>query len=122
MVAVRTLKVFVECDPSHDIFKGFRIGKNFFTEFAAELLEGIILRLPALDSVEYDGWPSVMREGPLMKRLIGVARKRGKKTSELGIFKNRVDGLYVSYIVDTTMKTVLGGFGTGDTLQAETPA
>lgn len=84
MKAVRTIKVFVECDPSHDIFRGFRIGKDFFTEFAAELLEGIIKRLPALERVEYDGWPSVMREGPLVKRLVGVARKLGKKSVELG--------------------------------------
>ena len=45
MVNVRTLRVFVECDPSHDIFKGFRVGRDYFTEFSAQLLEGVIDRL-----------------------------------------------------------------------------
>lgn len=83
MVKVRTLKVFVECDPSHDIFKGFRIGKDFFTEFAAHLLEEITRRLPALLCVEFDGWPSVMREGPLMKKLVAVAKDRALKVIEM---------------------------------------
>ena len=85
MAAVRTVKVFVECDPSHDIFKGFRIGREFFTDFSVELLEGILHRLPALVQVEYDGWPSVMREGPLMRRLIKVSKDGGKRVKELSI-------------------------------------
>lgn len=84
MINVRTLKVFVECDPSHDIFKGFRIGKDFFTGFAAHLLEEITSRLPALSRAEFDGWPSVMREGPLMKKLVAVAKERGLKIIEMG--------------------------------------
>lgn len=87
MSAVRTIKVFVECDPSHEIFRGFRIGKDFFTEFAAELLEGVMKRLPVLERVEYDGWPSVMREGPLVERLVGVAKEMGKSTVEMGTLR-----------------------------------
>ncbi len=83
MVHVRTLKVFVECDPSHDIFRGFRIGRDFFTDFSAHLLDEITRRLPALVWVELDGWPSVMREGPLMKRLVEVAKENGKKAVEM---------------------------------------
>ena len=81
---MRIVKVLVECDPSHDIFRGFRIGKDCYTEFSVELLEGIVERLPALERVEYDGWPSVMREGPLMRRLVEVARKGGKSVVEVG--------------------------------------
>ena len=87
MVAVRSLKVFVEIDPSHDLFQGFRVGKDFYTRFSTELLEQIIRRLPALGRVELDGWPSVMREGPLMKRLVEVARASGKTVVELGAQK-----------------------------------
>ena len=83
MVKVRTLKVFVECDPSHDIFKGFRVGRDYFTDFSARLLEGIMDRLPALITVEFDAWPSVMREGPLMRKLVQVAKAKGKKTIEI---------------------------------------
>ena len=84
MVAVRFLKVFVEVDPSHDFFRGFRVGKDFYTRFSTELLEQIIERLPALERVKLDGWPSVMREGPLMRRLVDVARASGKTVVELG--------------------------------------
>lgn len=83
MAKVRTLKVFVECDPSHEIFRGFRIGRDFFTDFSAHLLEEITRRLPALVWIEFDGWPSVMREGPLMKKLVEVAKESGKKLNEI---------------------------------------
>jgi hypothetical protein len=83
MAAVRIVKVFVECDPSHEIFRGFRIGKDFYTDFSVDLLERIVERLPALERVEFDGWPSVMREGPLMRRLVEVAKEGGKKVVQL---------------------------------------
>lgn len=95
-MAVRKLKVFVECDPSHDIFRGFRIGKDFFTDFAAELLESIIKRLPALGRVEYDGWPSVMKEGPLVRRLVAVARQLGKRTVRLGTLREQEDEMCIT--------------------------
>lgn len=78
MAAVRTLKVFVECDPSHDMFKGFRLDKAFFTDFSGNLLRGVIQRLPSMTKVEIDGWPSVLREGPLVKRLLEVATEAEK--------------------------------------------
>ncbi|KAL6714168.1 hypothetical protein ACLMJK_008662 [Lecanora helva] len=75
MQNVRTLNVFVEIDPSHNVFKGFRIGKDFFTDFGAHLLSEVIRRLPNLQQVRFDAWPSVMRRGPLMERLLHVAMK-----------------------------------------------
>lgn len=83
MEAVRTVKVFVECDPSHDIFNGFRIDRDFFTGFSAGLLEGVLQRLPSRVQVELDGWPSVKREGPLVKRLLEVARDAGVRVLEV---------------------------------------
>lgn len=84
MEAVRTVKVFVECDPSHDVFSGFRIDRDFFTGFAGRLLEGVLRRLPSVRQVELDGWPSVQREGPLVKRLLEVARNAGVRILEVG--------------------------------------
>ena len=84
MEAVRTVKVFVECDPSHEIFNGFRIDRDFFTGFSGGLLEEVLRRLPSVVQVELDGWPSVKREGPLVKRLLEVARNAGLRVLEAG--------------------------------------
>ena len=84
MEAVRTVKVFVECDPSHDMFDGFRIDRDFFTGFSGGLLQDVLQRLPSLKWVELDGWPSVKREGPLVKRLLEVARSAGVRVLEVG--------------------------------------
>lgn len=78
MTRVRTLKVFIQCDPSHPMFEGFRISKEFYTEFAGELLRKIFSRLPSLVQVEFDGYPSVQRDGPLMSRLLTEARDARK--------------------------------------------
>lgn len=77
--AVRKLMVFVECDPSHDIFKGFRPAHDFFTNFAGNILMEILRRLPSLGEVQFDGYPSVSRDGPLMKRLIDEVKRSEKK-------------------------------------------
>ncbi|KAJ5514409.1 hypothetical protein N7463_003961 [Penicillium fimorum] len=39
MELVRTLKVFVQCDPSHPTFEGFRKSKDFYTDFCGKLEE-----------------------------------------------------------------------------------
>ena len=75
--AVRTLKVFVEVDPSSDVFKGFRVAKDFFTNFSGALLEGIVERLGSLEQVEFDAYPSVSREGTLLRRLVKEAKAGG---------------------------------------------
>lgn len=75
--AVRTLKVFVEVDPSSDIFKGFRVAKDFFTDFSGALLEGVIERLRRLEQVEFDAYPSVLRDGALLRRLVKEAKQGG---------------------------------------------
>ncbi|MCJ1415445.1 hypothetical protein MMC32_001777 [Xylographa parallela] len=76
--AVRILKVFVEIDPTHPIFHGFRNGKNFYTNFAGALLRQVISSLPSLQEVQFDKYPSVSYEGQLMTRLIEEAAM-GKK-------------------------------------------
>ncbi|MCJ1389942.1 hypothetical protein MMC18_002800 [Xylographa bjoerkii] len=76
--AVRVLKVFVEVDPSHPVFHGFRSGKNFYTNFSGALLRQVISSLPSLEEVRFDKYPSVSYEGQLMTRLMEEA-KMGKK-------------------------------------------
>lgn len=77
-VAVRTLRVFVEVDPSSPIFKGFRLNEDFFTIFSGSLLRQVMERLPVLDTVEFDAYPSVDRHGALMTRLLEETRKARK--------------------------------------------
>lgn len=78
MAGVRKLRVFMECDPSQDVFKGFRVERDFFTNFAGEILEEILRRLPSLGEVQFVGFPSVSRDGLLTTRLMDEV-KRGKK-------------------------------------------
>ncbi|OJJ03608.1 hypothetical protein ASPVEDRAFT_195247 [Aspergillus versicolor CBS 583.65] len=79
MARLRLLKVFIECDPSHPVFHGFRISNNFYSDFAGGLLQEILERLPNLEFVEFDGNPSVIKTGSLMQRLLHETREAGKK-------------------------------------------
>ncbi|KAJ0419999.1 hypothetical protein BJY00DRAFT_146363 [Aspergillus carlsbadensis] len=79
MTRLRLLKVFIEVDPSHPVFEGWRISTNFYSDFAGGLLRQILERLPTLMHVEFDGNPSVMKNGALMKSLLNEARAAGKK-------------------------------------------
>ena len=81
MVAVRKIKVFMECDPSHECFRGFRPARGFFTYFAGTLLEEMIRRLPTLQEVEFDAYKSVLYNGPLAMKLIGEAKRFSKRVS-----------------------------------------
>lgn len=76
---VRLLRVFVEIDPSQPVFIGFRSGKNFYTNFSGNLLKQIIYSLPKLEEIEFEYYPSVSREGQLIKRLVEEAKAGGKK-------------------------------------------
>lgn len=79
MTAMRTLKVFVGCDPSQPVFEGFRISKDFYTEFSGRLMREILEQLPSLVWVEFDAYPSVSRKGSLMTRLMKEAWKADKE-------------------------------------------
>ncbi|KAI9731555.1 MAG: hypothetical protein M1834_004675 [Cirrosporium novae-zelandiae] len=79
--SLKTLKVFVECDPSHSIFKGFRISKDFFTGFAGSLLEGLLAEIGSVENVQFDGYPSVERTASLMTRLLEVTKLAGRKVT-----------------------------------------
>jgi hypothetical protein len=79
MKTARTLKIFVQCDPSHPAFEGFRISRDYYTWFSGELLRQILKALPSLVQVEFDGNPSVEQNGSLMSRLLLETRQAKKK-------------------------------------------
>ncbi len=80
---VRTLKVFVECDPSDVLFQGFRKSEGFYEKFSADLLDGILKRVPSITVVEFDAYSSVMRNGDMMSGL-GEAVSKYKKVVAWG--------------------------------------
>jgi hypothetical protein len=77
-VSVRVLKVFVECDPSDVIFKGFRAGEGFYEKFAQALLEQVLQEVPNIQVVEFDAWNSVKRTGDMISGLGEVVAKHDK--------------------------------------------
>jgi len=80
--SVRVLKIFVECDPSDAIFKGFRKSEGFYEEFSASLLDEIMKRVPNIKMVEFDANTSVKRTGDMMSRLEEVLAKYEGKAVE----------------------------------------
>ncbi|KAI9673603.1 MAG: hypothetical protein M1817_002240 [Caeruleum heppii] len=68
--SVRVLEVFVECDPSHDIFRGFRLNEEFYTNFSGSLLHDIFVEIPSIEEIRFDAFPSVSKTSPLMSRLV----------------------------------------------------
>lgn len=77
LATLRTLKIFVECDPSSDIFKGFRVNDSFYTLFSCELLTQMKKQAPWLKVAEFDGYSSVKRNSSLMSNLIATAEGSG---------------------------------------------
>ena len=78
-VNVRYLTVFVECDPSDGIFKGFRREDGFYEGFSRNLLEKVLTELPSLDRVYFDAWTSVKKSGAMMRGLLETAVSQGRK-------------------------------------------
>ena len=78
---VRTLKVFVECDPSDSIFTGFRKSEGFYENFSANLLESILKAVPSIAVVEFDAYSSVKRSGDMMSGLGQVVSKYHKSVA-----------------------------------------
>jgi len=76
--SVRVLKVFVECDPSDAIFKGFRKCDGFYEGFSANLLHETLKRIPSIKVVEFDAYSSVKRTGDMISRLGEVVAQHDK--------------------------------------------
>jgi hypothetical protein len=73
--SVRVLKVFVECDPSDGIFKGFRQADGFYESFSKDLLNKVLEAVPSIEVVEFDAWTSVKKNGDMMMGLLEVATR-----------------------------------------------
>ncbi|MCJ1366626.1 hypothetical protein MMC16_005756 [Acarospora aff. strigata] len=78
-VFVRKLKIFVECDPSHDFFRGFRMVEPSFTDIAEAWLQGLISTIPSVETIQFDGYSFVSKSDPLMSRLLQVAKAKKKR-------------------------------------------
>jgi hypothetical protein len=76
--SVRVLKVFVECDPSDGIFKGFRMGEGAYERFSAALLDATLKEVASVKVVEFDAYSSVKRTGDMMSGLGEVVAKYDK--------------------------------------------
>lgn len=75
---VRVLKVFVECDPSDPIYKGWRMGEGLYEGFCARLLSSVLEEVPTIKVVEFDGYPGVRRKGDMMLGLGEVVNRYTK--------------------------------------------
>lgn len=72
-VSVRKLTVFIECDPSNSVFKGFRRSEGFYETFSRELLAGVLDEMPLLKIIEFDAYTSVKKSGAMMHGLLDIA-------------------------------------------------
>ena len=79
---VRTLKIFVQCDPASDpIFEGFRVGQDFYTDFCVDLVRSFVSQVPSLREVEFDAWSPVKKSSPLMHSLLVEVKGLEKRIS-----------------------------------------
>ncbi|KAF2151787.1 hypothetical protein K461DRAFT_268906 [Myriangium duriaei CBS 260.36] len=80
--SLRTLKVFIEIDPSGDIFNGFRGRDNArdgYQLFCTKMLAEIFARTPSVVAVELDAYPSIGKDSPIVLALVDVIKKASKK-------------------------------------------
>lgn len=79
---MRNLKIFIELDPSVDVFNGFR-GKNSTKEtykwFCVDLLTGIFDQVPSLEKIEIDAFPAVKKDSMLVIAVCELVKERKKK-------------------------------------------
>ena len=75
---VRVLKVFAECDTSDAIYGGFRKSEGFYERFAANLLEAVLEEVPSIKVVEFDAYPAVQRNGPMISGMGEVVARFDK--------------------------------------------
>jgi len=80
--SLRRLKIFIECDPSSEVFEGFRghgNTKDTYKIFCLGILQGIFAQVPSLETVELDGFEAVERDAPLVRGLVNAITTAGKR-------------------------------------------
>ncbi len=81
-VKVRVLKVMIQIDTSNPIFEGYRRSDDgFYERFSMSLLDEVLASVPSIANVQFDAWSSVMKDGPMMRSLLGVTNKYKKMIS-----------------------------------------
>ena len=81
-VSLRTLKIFVEIDPSADFFNGFRgrdNARDTYKGFSTEMVAEIFARTPSIIAVELDAFPGVPKDSPLVTALVNLIAKASRK-------------------------------------------
>lgn len=73
-VNVRRLYVYIEIDPSDNIFNGWRVNNGFYESFCQKLLDDILKGLPNADMIEFDARQCVRKGCDMMQGLLEVAR------------------------------------------------
>jgi len=82
MSKVFKIRVFVEIDPaSNEVFEGFRVGSNFYTDYAVNWLRGLLSQLPSVGIVEFDAYPGVPRSSPLLMGLVEETKLNQRKVA-----------------------------------------
>ncbi|KAM3515165.1 hypothetical protein MY11210_001177 [Beauveria gryllotalpidicola] len=77
-IHVHILAVYVEVDPSDNIFDEFRRADGFYEEFSRELLASTLKGLPSVRTIEFDAYKSVQKRGAMMRSLFSIATESGK--------------------------------------------
>ncbi|EGX94577.1 hypothetical protein CCM_02848 [Cordyceps militaris CM01] len=77
-IHVHTLAVYVEVDPSDNIFNNFRRADGFYEEFSRQLLANTLKGLPSVRTIEFDAYESVQKRGAMMRSLFTIATASDK--------------------------------------------
>ncbi|QDS70053.1 hypothetical protein FKW77_004193 [Venturia effusa] len=78
--ALKQLKVFAELDPENsEICKQWMKNHQSYTVFGKDLMVKILTTAPNITEVWFDGFPSVLKDGPLVSALLAEANRLGKR-------------------------------------------
>lgn len=76
------LSIFIEMDPaSSEVFEGFRVANNFYTEYCVGLLRALLAQCASVREVEIDAYPSVSKTSPLLQGLLDESKLNQKKVT-----------------------------------------
>jgi len=70
--SLRTIKMWVDCDPTDNVFNGFRgpnATEDTYVWFCCDMLHGILEQVPSMELVEIDHDNRVKKESPLTAAL-----------------------------------------------------
>ncbi|KAF3764142.1 hypothetical protein M406DRAFT_346438 [Cryphonectria parasitica EP155] len=76
-VNVRCLHVYIEIDPSDNIFNGWRKSPGYYEKFCRDLLNDILGGLPNVNKVQFDAHSPVKKSGDMTQGLLETARANG---------------------------------------------